>query len=222
MVVTHTPSHRDPCLAFLASRINYEKAISIPYASRDFRLDCMRELLALLDNPQDRLKIVHVAGTKGKGSTSAMIAAALSAAGYRCGLYSSPHLTRLEERFMIDGRSCSESELAALVEKVRPSVEQLDAKAQRQNPSQSGPTYFEIITAMALLHFAAQQTDAAIIEVGLGGRLDSTNVCQPVISVITSISFDHTDLLGNTLAQIARKSGNHQATCPGCQRRLGR
>jgi dihydrofolate synthase / folylpolyglutamate synthase len=198
-------SQRDPCRAFLASRINYEKTLSIPYQSRDFRLDRMRELLALLGNPQDRLKIIHVAGTKGKGSTSAMIAAALSAAGYRCGLYTSPHLDRLEERFMIDGQPCSASELAALVEKVRPHVDQLDTTAQNQTPSQTGPTYFEIITAMALLHFADRQTDAAVIEVGLGGRLDSTNVCDPLVSVITSISFDHTDLLGDTLTKIARE-----------------
>ncbi len=120
MSEANTPSHPDPHLTFLASRINYEKMISIPYQSRDFRLDCMRELLALLGNPQDRLKIIHVAGTKGKGSTSAMIAAALSAAGYRCGLYTSPHLDHLEERFMIDGQPCSTSQLASLVERGPP------------------------------------------------------------------------------------------------------
>jgi dihydrofolate synthase / folylpolyglutamate synthase len=205
MTAMEYSSRRERAVAFLMSRIDYEKAISISYSKQEFHLDRMRELLAQLGNPQERLKIIHVAGTKGKGSTSAMIAAALSAAGYRCGLYTSPHLDRLEERIMVDGRACSEAEFVALVEKVRPIVEQLDAKGRLQNPVEPGPTYFETITAMAFVHFAAIRTDAAVVEVGLGGRLDSTNVCQPLISVITSISFDHTELLGTTLAAIARE-----------------
>jgi dihydrofolate synthase/folylpolyglutamate synthase len=188
---------------FLEGRINYERASTIPYREGAFRLDRMHELMRRLGNPQDRLRIVHVAGTKGKGSTSAMIAAVLSAAGYRTGLYTSPHLERLEERFRIDGQPCSASELAALVDRVRPIVEQLDAAGQQCDPPEPGPTYFEITTAMALVHFAQAGTDAAILEVGLGGRLDSTNICQPQVSVITSISFDHMAQLGTTLAEIA-------------------
>ena len=195
----------------------------------------MRDLLARLGDPQDRLKIIHVAGTKGKGSTSAMIAAALSACGFRTGLFTSPHLDRLEERIRIDGQPCSADEFVNLVDQVRPVVERMDAEFAQNKPPEPGPTYFEITTAMALLHFACsppnplplgegrgegaelasaepphpnplpkgEGTDFAVLEVGLGGRLDSTNVCRPLVSVITSISFDHTKQLGNTLAEIA-------------------
>jgi dihydrofolate synthase/folylpolyglutamate synthase len=192
----------DQALEFLASRINYERAVAIPYGKRDFRLDRMRSLLARLGNPQDALRIVHVAGTKGKGSAAAMIAAVLSAAGYRTGLYSSPHLDRVEERLMVDALPCPASELAELVARVQPIVLAMDAEGPQNDASQR-PTYFEIVTALALLHFAKQRVQAAVLEVGMGGRLDSTNVCRPLVSVITSISFDHTQQLGTTLAAIA-------------------
>jgi dihydrofolate synthase / folylpolyglutamate synthase len=196
-------SSRKEVVNFLLSRINYEQAISVSYTQREFRLDRMRDFLGRLNNPQDRLRIIHVAGTKGKGSTSAMIAAALSAAGYRTGLYTSPHVDRLEERLVIDGQTCPEEAFGELVAKVRPIVEQMDIQGRQQNAPEPGPTYFEILTAMALLYFVAAETDFAVMEVGLGGRLDSTNVCQPLVSVITSISLDHTQQLGNTLAKIA-------------------
>lgn len=165
------------------------------------KLDRMRELLRLLDNPEKGLPIIHVAGTKGKGSTSAMIAAVLSDAGYRTGLFTSPHLDRVEERMAIDGQPCSAEEFVELVELVQPKVAVLDQAAEH------GPTYFEIITAMALCHFVRRGAKAAVLEVGLGGRLDSTNVCTPCVSVITSISFDHTKQLGETLAAIAAEKG---------------
>jgi len=190
-------------IEFLTSRIDYERSLSVAYGQRDFRLDRMRDLLARLGNPHDELKIVHVAGTKGKGSTAAMIAAVLTAAGYRTGLYSSPHLDRVEERLAIDGQSCPPAELAELMALVRPVVEAMDAECAGDELGASRPTYFEIVTALALLRFARQQVDAAVLEVGMGGRLDSTNVCQPLVSVITSISFDHTQQLGTTLAAIA-------------------
>ena len=196
---------RETAIQFLLGRIDYERALGIPYDQREFRLDRMRDLVARLGNPQDRLKIVHIAGTKGKGSTAAMIASVLSSAGYRTGLYTSPHLERLEERFVVDSLECSDKELAELVECVRPIVEEMDAQYARHEPTEMGPTYFEITTAMAFLHFAVRQVDFAVIEVGMGGRLDSTNVCRPLVSVITSISFDHTKQLGNTLGQIARE-----------------
>lgn len=203
---TLNSTDRDAALEFLLGRIDYERTSSVPYGNSDFRLDRMRELLARLGSPEAGLKIVHVAGTKGKGSTAAMIAAMLSAAGYRTGLYSSPHLERVEERLMIDGQICSEAEFAECLARVRPTVEALDHEAVRRPDGRAGgPTYFEVLTAMALVHFAARQADAVVLEVGMGGRLDSTNVCHPLVSVITSISFDHTKQLGNTLAQIARE-----------------
>jgi len=172
----------------------------MPYSPARMGLERMRQLLEEIGSPERGLPVVHVAGTKGKGSTSAMIAAALSAAGYRTGLFTSPHLERIEERMTIDGQACAAEEFTILVDLLRPAVEALDRRTVKD---QSGPTFFEITTAMALLHFARQNVQAAVLEVGLGGRLDATNICQPAVSVITSISFDHTQQLGNTLEAIA-------------------
>jgi dihydrofolate synthase/folylpolyglutamate synthase len=187
---------------FLFGRINYERMLAVPYRYSHFRLDRMRRLLALVGDPHLALKAVHVAGTKGKGSTAAMIAAVLSEAGFKTGLYTSPHLARLEERFAIDGRICSESEFVALAAQLQPAVAEMDRLAAEGHFT-SGPTFFEITTAMGMLHFARHNVDAAVLEVGLGGRLDSTNVCLPAVCAITSISFDHTRQLGNTLRAIA-------------------
>ncbi len=192
-----SPAHR-AALQFLFGRIDYERITDVPYEPDCFKLDRMRELLEKLGNPQDGMPIIHIAGTKGKGSTSAMLAAILTAAGISCGVYSSPHLDRIEERVAVDSKACSSSELVDLIGRIRPVVEAMDAGA-----AETGPTYFEISTAMALLHFADRGVGAAILEVGLGGRLDSTNVCSPKLTMITSISFDHTKQLGNTLAAIA-------------------
>ena len=191
---------RDAALRFLYDRIDYEQIPNIPYHVRDFRLDRMRVLLIRAGNPQDTVRIVHIAGTKGKGSTARMIQAVLSAAGHRTGTFTSPHLYRIEERMAVDGQPCSSDELIELVDLLRPIVAQMESK---EWPDQAGPTYFEITTAMALLHFARRNAKFAVLEVGLGGRLDSTNVCRPEISVITSISLDHTKQLGDTLESIA-------------------
>lgn len=196
---------RDAALSWLLTHINYERTLHIPYLARQLKLDRMRQLLTRLGQPDAGLKIVHVAGTKGKGSVSAMVAAILTCAGYRTGVFSSPHLERIEERFAVDAQPCTADELVALVNRTRPNVEAMDAEAAAEGDAAGGPTYFEITTAMALMHFAERQVDAAVLEVGLGGRLDSTNVCLPAVSVITSISFDHTKQLGNTLAAIARE-----------------
>ena len=161
----------------------------------------MRRLLRRLGDPHLGLRVIHIAGTKGKGSTAALMAAALSAAGYRTGLYCSPHLHRLEERYCIDGRPASPDELVELVDEVRAVVEQLEVDDRELR--HRGPTFFEITTAMGLLHFARRRADAVVLEVGLGGRLDSTNVVHPAICVITSIALDHTRQLGNTLSAIA-------------------
>lgn len=196
-------AQRDAALAFLFGRIDYERARPIPYGERTFKLARMRELVERLGRPDAGLPVIHIAGTKGKGSTAAMVAALLRVGGYRTGVFSSPHLERIEERFAVDGRPCSADELCRLVERVRPVVERMDALARSEHRREGGPTFFEITTAMALCHFAEQKVDAAVLEVGLGGRLDSTNVCQPRVTAITSISFDHTEQLGDTLSAIA-------------------
>ena len=200
-----TESAHQAALDWLMGRINFERTAHVPYHERQLKLGRMRQLLTRLGQPDAGLKIVHVAGTKGKGSTSAMIAAMLTAAGFRAGLFSSPHLERIEERFAVDGKPCTADELVALVDRLKPIVRAMDDEAAGEGDPTGGPTYFDVTTAMALLHFVESGTDAAILEVGLGGRLDSTNVCLPVVSVITSISFDHMKQLGNTLESIARE-----------------
>lgn len=194
----------DP-LRFLNQRIDYERIFSPSYTAREFKPTRMRELLAAIGDPQLGMSILHVAGTKGKGSTSAMAAAVLTAAGYRTGLFTSPHIDRVEERVAIDGRPCSAGQFVDLLEQLLPAIEAMDRLYASQDPTEPGPTYFEITTAMALRHFAQQKVDVAVLEVGLGGRLDSTNVCEPLVSIITSISFDHTKQLGNTLEAIAQE-----------------
>jgi dihydrofolate synthase/folylpolyglutamate synthase len=190
---------REEVLAFLYDRVNYERTAPKP---GDLRLDRMRALLRLLGDPHRRLRIIHVAGSKGKGSTSAMLAAILRCAGYRTGLFTSPHLTRLEERIQVDGQPIGQAELATLVRDLRPATERLERPRPGRRPEQ-GPTFFELVTALGFLHFWRRRVEAAVVEVGLGGRFDSTNVCLPAVSVITSISLDHTQQLGDRLAGIA-------------------
>lgn len=192
-------------LDFLNQRIDYERIFSPSYTAREFKPTRMRELLAAIGDPHVGIPILHIAGTKGKGSTSAMAAAILTAAGYRAGLFTSPHIERVEERVAIDGRPCSSGQFGDLLKQLLPAIEAMDRLYASQDPTEPGPTYFEITTAMALRHFAQQKVDIAVLEVGLGGRLDSTNVCDPLVSVITSISFDHTKQLGNTLEAIAQE-----------------
>lgn len=156
----------------------------------------MRSLLAALDEPQLRFPAVLVAGSNGKGSTSALLATMAAAAGYRTGLYTSPHLEDVEERLRLDGRAIDGARLGELLAEVVSCAERRAGHT---------PTYFEALTAAAFLWFAAEQVDLAVVEVGLGGRLDATNLCQPVLSLITSISLEHREMLGDTLAQIARE-----------------
>jgi dihydrofolate synthase/folylpolyglutamate synthase len=200
-------------LDYLYSLLNYEW-LGMPQVLGQLRLGRMRRLLKKMGDPHRHLRIIHIAGTKGKGSTAAMMAAALTASGIRTGLYCSPHLHRLEERFTIDGNPCSPSELAALVDEVREISGQLEHEDSRHG--HRGPTFFEITTAMGLLYFARRGARAVVLEVGMGGRLDSTNVVHPALSIITSISFDHTRQLGNTLAAIAtQKAGILKRGRPG-------
>jgi dihydrofolate synthase / folylpolyglutamate synthase len=179
-------------LDYLYSFVDYSLKRSSELAKADFNLDRMRALMLALGNPQDSYPTIHVAGTKGKGSTSALCAAALQAGGYKTGLYTSPHLQDFCERIQINGEPVSHAELAELVELVKPAVAQIPLL-----------TTFEITTALGFLHFARRKVDVAVIEVGLGGRLDATNVITPCVSVITSLSYDHMAVLGNTLAKIA-------------------
>jgi dihydrofolate synthase / folylpolyglutamate synthase len=186
----------EQALAFWFGRVNYEQRSPQPC---DLKLDRMRALLERLGNPHDHFRIVHVAGSKGKGSTSAMLAAILRQAGYRTGLFTSPHLVHVEERIEVDDTPISSEELAGLLEEVGRVVRAMDA----QSAAAEAVTFFEIATALGFLYFARRRVEIAVVEVGLGGRFDSTNVCRPLVSIITSISYDHTQLLGNTLARIA-------------------
>ncbi|MEP7320205.1 MAG: folylpolyglutamate synthase/dihydrofolate synthase family protein [Panacibacter sp.] len=149
------------------------------------------QICAALGNPQQKFKTIHIAGTNGKGSTSHMLASVLQTAGYKTGLYTSPHLKDFRERIKINGLMCGESFVIDFVEKVKPLIEAIQ------------PSFFEITVAMAFSFFAEQNIDVAVIEVGLGGRLDSTNIITPELSVITNIGWDHTNLLGDTLEKIA-------------------
>ena len=179
-------------LDYLYSFVDYSLKHSSELAKADFNLDRMFALMESLGNPQNKYPIIHVAGTKGKGSTSAMCAAALQAAGYSVGLYTSPHLLDYTERIQINGAPISHEQLIELVEEIKPYVAKIEML-----------TTFEITTALAFLAFGKYGVNAAVFEVGLGGRLDATNIVTPKVSVITSLSYDHTAVLGNTLTLIA-------------------
>lgn len=182
-------------LDYLRGLINYEVQRPHRYAPDVVSLDRPRLLLAALGDPQETYPIIHVAGTKGKGSVCAMCASVLQAAGLRVGFYSSPHLQDIRERFRINDELIAPMVLAALIERIRPIIDKIP-----------GLTWFEVTTAIAFLYFAEADVDIAVIEVGLGGRLDATNIVRaPIVSTITSLSFDHMCLLGYTLELIARE-----------------
>ncbi|MCG0275216.1 MAG: bifunctional folylpolyglutamate synthase/dihydrofolate synthase [Thermosediminibacteraceae bacterium] len=154
-------------------------------------------LLELLGNPQEGLKIIHVAGTNGKGSTCAMIDSILRTAGYRVGLYTSPYLEVFNERIRVDGSNIPDDDVARLTEKIKEAVKEMEARGW------GVPTEFEVVTALGFLYFQEQNVDFLVLEVGMGGRYDATNVITPLVSVITPISYDHQQYLGNTLREIA-------------------
>ena len=184
-------------LDYIYSFIDYER-VPRPRDAANYDLRRMGELLGRLDNPHLKARSVHVAGSKGKGSVAAMMASVLTASGYTTGLNTSPHLHTFNERIRVDGELISEAELASLVERIKPEIEAVNQKA-----TYGRLTTFELITTLAFAYFEQKGADFQVIEVGLGGRLDATNVVQPEVCVITSISFDHTEVLGNTLAEIA-------------------
>ncbi len=184
---------------YLFGRINYERVPTSKYSTNDFQLPRMSTLLERLGHPERAIPAVHITGTKGKGSTAAMTAAMLQAAGYRVGLFTSPHLVRFEERMTVNGVLPDETKIVELVEKLRTLAADLEVSEE------TCPTFFELSTALAWMVFQDAGCDIVVLEVGLGGRLDTTNLCQPLVTVITSISRDHMKLLGETLELIARE-----------------
>lgn len=186
----------DSAMRYLFSQTDYEQMLRVRYNSDTFSLDRMRLLLKRLGNPHEKLRAVHIAGTKGKGSTATMLASMLQACGHTVGLYVSPHICDIRERITINGQKIPRTDLTKLIARVAPHVEKM---------KETRPTFFEIMTAMAFLYFREQNVDIAVVETGLGGRLDSTNVLLPEVCGLTSISMDHMHQLGNDLADIARE-----------------
>jgi len=198
----------DEASAYLESLINHERRPGFSYARLD--LKPIRALLDRLGRPEESLSVIHVAGSKGKGSTCLFAEAILIALGERVGCFTSPHLESWVERFRLDGEPIDEERLVSAVRLVRPVVEEL-----RSGPSETVPSFFDATTAVAFLLFAEASVDRALIEVGLGGRLDSTNVVSPAVTCITSIELEHTDKLGDTEAAIAgEKAGILKANRP--------
>jgi dihydrofolate synthase / folylpolyglutamate synthase len=192
-------------LRFLETLTDYERLRIVRYNTQNFDLDRMRTLLRKLGNPHEHFKSVHIAGTKGKGSTCAMIASMLRANGYKVGVYTSPHLCDIRERIAINGEMISRSDFARL-------ARQMEAIVAHSKPI---PTFFDVVTAIAFKYFADHKIDIAVVETGLGGRLDSTNVIKPEVTAITSISKDHMAQLGHTLPKIAEeKAGIFKAGVP--------
>lgn len=197
-------------IRYLESFINYEKFSLWPY-KESLKLERIKGFLRFIDNPQDTLNCLHIAGSKGKGSTCAFISYILRAAGYRVGLYTSPHLSDFRERIRILQLSSnpkerspefegmiSKRELSELVERMKPAIDEYN-----KNSRYGGLSFFEVYTALALVYFKEKKVDFAVLETGIGGRLDATNVVDSLVSVITPVSFEHTQKLGNTLAEIA-------------------
>ncbi len=182
----------------------YREAVDWLFQVRRFgperTLEPIRRIAALLGDPQNSFKVIHVTGTNGKGSTSAMIASILRAAGYSVGLYTSPHLDSFTERIVVDGEEIPEGDVVRLTAAIRPLVEGLNSE-----PENVRPLFFDIVTAMAFEYFEERGVDFAVLEVGMGGRLDATNIVQPLVSVITNISLEHTQVLGDTVLKIAHE-----------------
>jgi dihydrofolate synthase/folylpolyglutamate synthase len=194
---------------YLNSFVNYEQIPGISYAQPGYSLRHVEELLTRMGDPQLAARTIHIAGTKGKGSVAVMIAQTLSGSGYKTGLYTSPHLHTLRERINVDGSLISEADFAAAMAEVKPFIESM-----KQDASFRQLTYFEALTALAFAYFKKKRLDFQVLEVGLGGRLDATNVARPVVCIITPISLDHTQILGNSLKEIAQeKAGIIKSGC---------
>ncbi|MBM3498953.1 MAG: hypothetical protein FJX74_09815, partial [Armatimonadetes bacterium] len=187
-------------LAYLHSLIDFEKLGAVYFGRDRFQLATVRRLLAALGEPQTRLRIVHIAGTKGKGSTAAILDSILRAGGLRVGLFTQPHLVDMRERTRVDGRPLTEADFVAAVAAIRPEVDRLNAGSEGEPV-----TFYEAHLAAALTAFAARGVEVAVMETGLGGRLDATNALSPIATAITRIDYDHTDILGERLEDIARE-----------------
>ena len=196
MISTDIDSKYRETLDYLYSFVDYSLKRNFRYNPGQFELGRMHSLMEKLGDPHLRYPILHIAGTKGKGSVSAFCDGGLRASGYKTGLYTSPHMYDFVERIQVNREPISYEDFINLVNESRTIIESVPQI-----------TFFEITTALAFLYFARQEVDVAVIEVGLGGRLDATNVCQPIVSVITSLSYDHMAVLGNTLSQIATEKG---------------
>ena len=203
-------------MSFLLNRTNFERKPAASYRHAEFKLERMQRLLQELNHPE-RIPVVHIAGTKGKGSVAYLVAACLQASGYRTGLFTSPHLECYEERIQIDGSTIPREQVIVLAERLRLAVERMTSV-----DSSFTPTFFELTTALAWLWYQQQAVEIAVLEVGLGGRLDSTNICRPEVTAITSVGLDHTQQLGETIAEIAaEKAGILKPSVPavsGCSR----
>ncbi len=186
--------------SYLDSFVNYEVLPGFGFAEAGYDLSHIQELLRRLGDPQTGPVTVHIAGSKGKGSVAAMVAVALTACGVRTGLYTSPHIIHIGERIQIDGVATTPWELSEVLDVVKPHLERMSAEGRWRRP-----TYFEILTVLAFVHFRVSGVEAQVIEVGLGGRLDATNVVEPDVCVITPVSLEHTAVLGDTVEKIARE-----------------
>lgn len=189
-------------MRFLADQTNFETFRSIPYEQMSKRLDAAKDVLEFLGHPEQKYRIVHLAGTKGKGSTARAVAEILHHAGYRVGLFTSPHLQHILERFQIDGVPCAEKEFGKTFEIFRTKLDRWN-NSRSHTETKTKFTFFEILTLFCFEWFAQRKVDFAVLEVGLGGRFDATNICTSEISVITNIGFDHIEQLGTTLPEIA-------------------
>lgn len=183
---------------FLLQTIDYEKLTQYKYNTSGFDLKRMVEMMSFVGNPHKKRRCVHITGTKGKGSTSIIIASILKELGLKTGLFTSPHLIYLEERMKVNDRMISQKMFVELINRLKPYIDRIMVKTPALMP-----TFFEIVTAIAFLYFERKKVDISVLEVGMGGRLDSTNIILPEISVITPVGYDHTARLGHTLDRIA-------------------